>query len=221
MQNKCRKEHTMLDDILNAIDRITGAQDAPTQRTKAAKRRHPRHGQMHTITVQKPFCAPCRDRLLTAFYLADAPHQTGGDKRYGVPLYNLRERVQTVSVPDAAKIWRVELKDRENLKYGAMALAFLPMAWQASFEVPVQQAKWAQYLCERIGLAVVSGGLDANARRNADRYNFKPPPRWDGRDVQIETTCSEGVELWQALQRGEKPPNISDELMQELTQPRR
>lgn len=209
------------DAILNAIDRITGAQDAPAQRTKPAKRCHPRHGQMHTLTVQKPFCAPCRDRLLTAFYLADAMHQTGGDKRYGVPLYNLRERVQTVSVPDAAKLWRIELKDRENLKYGAMAVMFLPMAWQASFEVPVQQATWAQYLCERIGLAVVNGGLDANARRNADRYNFKPPPRWDGRELQIETTCSEGVELWQALQRGEKPPNISDELMQELTKPRR
>ena len=207
----------MLDDILSAIDRITGAQDAPAHRKKAAKRRHPRRGQMHKLTVQKPFCAPCRARLLTAFYLADAMHQTFGDKRYGVPLYNLRERVQTVSVKDAAKLWKIEMKDRENLKYGPMALAFLPMAWQASFEVPAQQAKWAQYLCERIGLAVVSGGLDANARRNADKYNFKPPPRWDGREVQIETTCSEGVELWQALQNGDKPPNISDELMQELT----
>jgi hypothetical protein len=211
----------MLDTILSAIDALTGAQDAPTQRKKAAKRRHPRHGQMHTITVQKPFCAPCRDRLLTALYLADAPHQTGGDKRYGVPIYNLRERPVVVSIKDAAKLWRIEMHDQENIKYGFGAIMFLPTAYQASFEVPIQQAKWAQYLCERIGLAVVSGGLDANARRNADRYNFKPPPRWDGRNVQIETTCSEGVELWQALQRGEKPPNISDELMQELTKPRR
>lgn len=46
------------DAILAAIDRITGAQDAPKQRTKPAKRRHPRHGQMHTLTVQKWKIAP-------------------------------------------------------------------------------------------------------------------------------------------------------------------
>jgi hypothetical protein len=94
----------------------------------------------------------------------------------------------------------------------------LPTAWQASFQVPAQQAKWAEYLCERIGLAVVRGSVDSTARRNADKHNFKPPPRWDGREVQIETTCSEGMALWDALQRGEKPPNISAELMRELTQ---
>ena len=99
-----------------------------------------------------------------------------------------------------------------------MALAFMPTAWQATFEVPAQQAKWAEYLCERIGLAVVRGSVDRTARRNADKYNFKPPPRWDGRDVQIETTCSDGMALWKALQRGERPQNISDELMQTLTQ---
>ena len=211
----------MFDDILNAIDALTGAPERNKTHTKPTKRRHLQHGQMHTLTVQKPFCAPCRDRLMTAFYLADAPHQTNGDKRYGVPLYNLRERVQTVSVKDAAKLWKIELKDRENLKYGPMALAFMPMAWQATFEVPKQQAKWAEYLCERIGLAVVSGSVDGTARRNADKHGFKPPPRWDGKSPLIETTCSEGVELWQALQNGDKPPNISDELLQQLTQPRR
>ena len=208
----------MLDAILSAIDAVTGGNDAKPKRAKPVKRRHPRHGQMHTLTVQKPFCAPCRDRLLTAFYMADAEHWTGGDKRYGVPIYNLREYPMLVSVKDAAKLWKIEQRDMENLKFGAAAIVFMPMAWQATFEVPAQQAKWAQYLCERIGLAVVSGGLDTNARRNADKYNFKPPPRWDGREVQIETTCSEGVELWQALQRGEKPPSISDELVQQLTQ---
>ena len=209
------------DTILNAIDALTGGncQDAPTKSKTAAKRRHPQHGQLHTLTVQKPFCAPCRDRLLTAFYIED---DTGkprdGDARYGVPLYNLRESVRTVSVPDAAKLWKIELKDRENLKYGPMAVMWLPTAWQATFDVPAQQAKWAEYLCERIGLAVVRGSVDSTARRNADKYNFKPPPRWDGRDVQIETTCSDGMALWQALQVGDKPPNISDELMQTLTQ---
>lgn len=209
----------MLDAILSAIDALTGIGDDKPKRTKTPRRRHPQHGQMHTLTVQKPFCAPCRDRLITAFYIADKDGTPrDGDRRYGVPMYNLRERVTTTSVKDAAKLLRIELKDKENLKFGPLALAFMPMAWQATFEVPKQQAKWAEYLCERIGLAVVSGSVDGTARRNADKHGFKPPPRWDGKSPLIETTCSEGVELWQALQNGDKPPNISDELLQQLTQ---
>ena len=211
------------DDILSAIDHITGAPERnQTQRTRPVKRRHPRHGQMHTLTVQKPFCAPCRDRLLTFMYMADEKGRPlDGDWRYGVGMYNPRERVATTSIKDAAKLLRIELRDKENLKYGPMALAFMPTAWQATFEVKVQHAKWAEYMCERNGLAVVSGSVDAKARQNADKWNRKPIPRGDGKAPLIEETCAEGMELWRALQRGEKPPNISDELMQELTQPRR
>jgi len=65
----------------------------------------------------------------------------------------------------------------------------------------------------------VRGSVDPNARRNADKWNRKPIPRWDGKAPLIETTCSDGMALWEALQRGEKPPpNISDELMKTLTQ---
>lgn len=207
----------MLDAILSAIDAVTGSNDAKTKRTKKPKRRHPRHGQMHTLTVQKPFCAPCRDRLLTFMYTPDANGKPlDGDRRYGVPMHNLRERVATTSIRNAAKLMKIELKDKENLQYGPMAIAFMPMAWQASFEVPAQQAAWAEYMCERNGLAVVNGSVDPNARRNADKWRRKPIPRWDGKAPLIETSCSEGMALWQSLQTGEKA-NVSNDLLRQLT----
>jgi hypothetical protein len=133
-------------------------------------------------------------------------------------MFNYRERVATTSIKDAAKLLRIELKDKENLKYGPMALAFMPTAWQATFDVPAQKSGWAEYMCERYKLAVVRGSVDAKARRNADKWNFSPIPRWDGKAPLIETSCSDGMALWDALQRGDKPPNISDELMRKLTQ---
>ena len=187
--------------------RAERARRRETARQKRVERVARGMPSLHRFVVQKPFCIPARDRVFSVLYNANNETDSSGnvydgatgDKKYGVPVYNYNERISKTSISDAAKLLRIELKDKENIKYGPAVVAFLPLAWEASFDVPAHQAKWAEYLLERVGLAVVSGSVDGRNRQNADKHGFKPPPRWDGKTPMIEKTCSEGKELWQAL----------------------
>lgn len=167
---------------MNWLNWLTGE-----EKPKSRKGRKPY--RPHRITVQKPFCTPCRERVLTVLYDGRYPD---GDKKYGVPFFNYRETVTTASLKDAAKLLKIEFRDNENFAKGYL----LPMASQASFDVPKQQANWAEYLLERAGLAVVRGGVNRRNRRNADKYNRKLPPRWDGTRPWIERGCKEGLDQW-------------------------
>lgn len=179
--------------------------DDPQPR-RARKSRTPRQrpSGYHTFTVQKPFCAPCRDFVYTAL------------EPYGIPVFNYSEKATGLSIKDAAKLWKIELRTFENLKYGPGAATFLPFAQQATFSVPKAQASWAEYLIESTGRLCVTGGrIDAKNRKWGDRRLGKMPTPWDKRaGVQyaqsriqppengkpwIESSCSAGKKLWQEV----------------------
>lgn len=90
---------------------------------------------------------------------------------YGVPVSNYKERVLGAEVG-------------------------LPIAQQATFTVPAQQANWAEYLMERTGeLAVVGGRIDGRNREWAFSYDGKMPKPW------IEPDCAEGHKAWRERRR--------------------
>jgi len=62
-----------------------------------------------------------------------------------------------------------------------------PIAQEATFSVPKQQAVWAEYLMERTRrLAVVGGRIDGRNREWAGRYDGRMPVPW------MEDGCGEG-----------------------------
>lgn len=151
----------------------------------------------HTFTVQKPYCTPARDIIYTALH------------SYGVRIERYSEGISIISLADAAKLMKIELRQMENLRYGPAAITFLPMSIQAKVTVPARQAGWAEYLMERTGrLAVTGGKVDRRNRGWADQHGGKMPAPW-GRPLQppgkgeawIEAGCAKGHAAWQAAQK--------------------
>lgn len=176
--------------------------------------------ELHHFVVQKPFCAPCRDLLLTAL------------NPYGIPVHNFSERVTKTSIKDLAKRLRIEASTLENVKYGPGFIGYLPMAMECEFDVSAKQASWAEYLIESTNrLIVVSGSVNRKNRQWGNRRNGKMPVAWDavrwktyserkqgnaasdvvadgrmvmmGKDGEpwIEEQCTQGRELWKTIMK--------------------
>lgn len=169
------------------------------------RRGRPRPSGLHTFTVQKPYCTPCRDILYTAL------------EPYGIPINAFSERTTYRSITSLAKLWKIELRTFENLKFGPAAPGYLPYAMEAKFSVPKAQASWAEYLIESTGRLCVTGGrINAKNREWGDRRLGKMPVPWDkSAGIQyarssrltppeddrpwIESSCSAGKALWQEV----------------------
>lgn len=140
-------------------------------------------GEVHTFTVQKPFCCGPRQLIMQAL------------EPYGVKIISLGEDQRVnVSVKDYAQIAKIELKRMENLRYGPMAVMWLPMAMQCTVTVRKSQAEWAEYLIERSKrMCVVKGGINSKNRDWANRHDGKMPRPW------VEKSCSEGNSIWKQV----------------------
>ena len=148
-------------------------------------------GEVHTFTVQKPFCCGPRQLIIQAL------------QPYGVKIVSLGhdERVN-ISIKDYAQLAKIELKRMENLRYGPMAVMWLPMAMQCTVTVRKSQAEWAEYLIERSKrMCVVKGGINSKNRDWANRHDGQMPRPW------VEKSCSEGNSIWKQvsdIQRGKE-----------------
>lgn len=148
-------------------------------------------GETHTFTVQKPFCCEPRQLVMQAL------------EPYGVKIISLGEDHQVnISVKDYAQLAKIELKRMENLRYGPMAVMFLPMAMACDVTVRKSQAEWAEYLIERSKrMCVVKGGINSKNRDWANRHDGQMPRPW------VEKSCSEGNGIWSQvndIQRGKE-----------------
>lgn len=148
-------------------------------------------GATHTLTVQKPYCAPARNMVL------------GLCEEYGVKIFSLSEdRTVNVSIRNWAQIARIELKHMENLRYGPGALLWLPMAIQCQVEVSKAQAGWAEYLIERtMKMCVVGGRINAKNRDWATAHDGQLPRPW------VEKNCTEGQAIWQTFNNAQAANN--------------
>lgn len=136
--------------------------------------------EVHTFTVQKPFCCGPRQLVMQAL------------EPYGVKILSLGpdERVN-ISVTNYAQLAKIELKRMENLRYGPMAVMWLPMAMQCTVTVKKSQAEWAEYLIERSKrMCVVGGRINSKNRDWANAHDGQMPRPW------VEKSCSEGNSLW-------------------------
>lgn len=155
----------------------------PTGR-RSGQRPTPNVERLHRIVTHKPYCAPSRQII------------TGALGNHGVRFYNFSEEVLTSTGTDFARRMKIEAKQRENLKYGPWAAAYLPMAWEATFYVSKDQASWAEYLLERTQrLMVVDGRVDKRNRSWADRHDGVMPTPWD------DPGCAEGQRAKQQWQQ--------------------
>lgn len=148
------------------------------RRPQRISREQLRHGRsasrdqskgVHTFVVQKPFCSPCRTQLQEALH------------PYGIPVYNLRERVAMTDLRTLARRWKIEFKTFENLKYGGVGVVmFLPGAMQARFRVPAGQAGWAEDLIHASGrFAVTAGHIKGRGRDAKWARAERMPQAWD------------------------------------------
>lgn len=146
-----------------------------------------------TITVAKPFCAPCRNII------------TGALQPYGVKIHRIVEYPLMIDTRGLARRMKVELKQRENLKYGVAAPIYLPGSWTAHVTVNEQAAAWAEYLLLRTGRLYVPGRY-VNARNEqwAKRHGGQMPPAWNEGKPWIETSCKEGMKAWRPLREAAK-----------------
>lgn len=178
----------------------------PTRTNTAQRRETGWNGELHEFVVQKPFCSPCRSNVYTAL------------QPYGVPIFDYEEWEDSVSIAHMAKLWKIELKTFENLKYGPVGLAFLPMAQSAKFKVPANRARWAYYLLRSSGRLAVTGGQQREWSNDSAADHL--PRAWDmqagvqaavaaeaavlvppGADkAWVETNCSKGNEIWKQVQ---------------------
>lgn len=170
----------------NKRERRPARKPRARSRTEKVKQDGRTYRDLHRFKVQKPYCAPARTLIFQAL------------EEYGVKIFGYQERTTLKSLGDAAKLMDIEMETNENLQYGAMAAIYLPMAIEATFCVPNQQAGWAEYLLERTGrLAVVAGKVDARNRSWAGRHAGIMPPHGDR--PWIESSCSDGVSKWKSI----------------------
>lgn len=154
----------------------------------------------HTFVVQKPYCSPARDIILTAL------------QPYGIPISNYAEEEKNTSISAIAKMTRLNLKSFDGLMNLSLGI---PIAQEATFSVPKGQANWAEYLLDRTKkLAIVKGRIDRRNERWAGKHGGKMPTPWDAQagraraqalapppDGQpwIEKDCSKGKQIWQQV----------------------
>ena len=186
---------------------VSAGQRATAQERRLGGRISGWDGTLHEFVVQKPYCAPCRKRVFTAL------------NPYGIPVFRYEEWEDTISIMDAAAIWKIELKTFENLKYGPAGIGFLPMAQAARFNVPANRARWAYYLLRSSGLlAVVKGdkrewqsdsaadhlptAWDKTAGiKAAVNLEFSPLVPPGAGKAWIESGCDSANELWKQIQQ--------------------
>ena len=134
-----------------------------------------------TITVAKPYCAPCRGIVMTAL------------QNYGVRVHGYEERAQTVSARQAFQVSKMPSTETPT---------HLPVAQVARVTVSEKQAAWAEYLLLRTGKLHVIG--DYVNRRNeawAARHGGRMPVAWQEGKPWIERSCSEGKHAWRQAKR--------------------
>jgi len=142
------------------------------------------------LYIAKPFCLPARGIIEPLF------------RKYGVKLYDIKEKTLMISPLDFARRMKVELRRWENLRYGPAALMWLPMALHATVTVKTSQARWAEYLMIRTGKLYVPGKyFDRRNQAWAEKHGGVLPPAWGDKKPWIETKCKEGVEKWSYLKK--------------------
>lgn len=149
--------------------------------------------ELRTITVAKPYCAPARQTITQTF------------DQYGVKLYDYNEQVVKSELRGFLRRMKIEAKTWENLKYGPIAGAWLPMAWVAKVTVSAKAAVWAEYLLLRTGKLYVPGKYQN--KRNAEwarKHGGVMPPAWQDGKPWIEKGCSEGMAAWEPLRKAVK-----------------
>ena len=143
----------------------------------------------HTLTVRKPFCCPAHDIIRNAL------------EPYGVKIIRQGETTMQANLRDVARMMKVEFKTFENLKYGPIAIMWLPIAIQSTVTVPKAQAGWAEYLLERTGrLVVVGGRVNSRNREWADRHNGRMPVAWQ--DSQAARIMGIDKKIMAEIERG-------------------
>jgi len=162
-------------------------------------------GTLHMFEVQKPLCAPCRDRVYSALY------------QFAVPVFRYEEWIARMSIQEAATLWKIELKTLENLKYGPVAVAFIGTSQCARFYVPNTQARWAYRLLRSNLLAVTAGTRDTQTGQDWRNDAYGELPRaWNANEAirhavnrelippgagqaWVESTCTEDKEVWEQI----------------------
>lgn len=147
-------------------------------------------GAVHTFTVQKPFCCPASPLIMQAL------------EPYGVKIVAMgQDRRVNISTANYAQLAKIELKRMENLKYGPIAVVWLPLAIECDVTVRESQAEWAEYLIERSKrMCVIKGRINKQNRDWANRHDGEMPKPW------LETSCSEGKNVWgqvSAIKKGQ------------------
>lgn len=157
-------------------------------------------GAYTTITVQKPYCAPARQQILTALQ----------PRGVIVADNDIDERMMATSPKDIAQRMKIEFRTLENIKYAGVGLAtYLPYAIQADVRVRTSQAKWAEYCLAASGNFVILRGVDRKSAKAGYRRNGNLPTTTNGKETiayvqaktgtlrpQIEPGCSKGLKAW-------------------------
>lgn len=201
----------------------------PTQ--KRCKRRKQSEQGLHAFKVEKPFCAPCTVAVAEL------------SNKYELPIYGYKESVSQTSIKDFARKMRMELKSFENLKYGPAAIAFLPLACTATFQVPKARARWFEDIINYDGrLQIVEGTIDpksyARGKRGKIRYAWKERADYQGsvgaggiksykmagmevgQSPQVESNCKKGNAIWKQVDKIVKE-NRADERKGRNCKPRK
>jgi hypothetical protein len=93
------------------------------------------------------------------------------------------------------------LEFTEGIRMGQLDGMPVPLTQEARFTVPMQQAKWAEYLIERSGqIAITQGRIDSRNRGWASKYGGEMPTPWYPKkgEAAIEPGCAQGHAMWQA-----------------------
>lgn len=159
-------------------------------------------GDLHTFVVEKPYCCPPREIILAALH------------PIGIPIYDLRQWSENISLATFAQRMKIELRTFENLQYGPLAPGFLPMSCRASFSVPAARANQAEYwLLRTQRLLIVKGAINPRNQLAADKHNGIMPRASDPKrgeayarkregndpDPRLESTCTQAHELWRQV----------------------
>lgn len=135
-----------------------------------------------TITVAKPYCSPARDSVMTALNL------------YGVRIFDYHEAVRMANPLTVLKMTAKVAGDA-----GLTVPNALPIAQVAHVTVSEAAAAWAEYLLLRTGkLYRVGTYINQRNEQWAAWHGGQMPPAWNEGKPWIETSCSKGMQQWQA-----------------------
>lgn len=152
-----------------------------------------RHGTpTTTLTFAKPYCAPARGIIEPVL------------AKYGVKVYGYSEGLQMANpLTLLAKESKLDPRAFDDL---AQTVPFqLPVAQVAKVTVSEKSAAWAEYLLLRTNQVYRVGGY-VNRRNEqwAARHGGQMPPAWGEGKPWIESSCSSGVQQWQAVKDAAK-----------------